>query len=227
MDDLTIIYITAGQISNSFAHAVRKQLARSAREIPIISISKTPLKFGRNLVSNYPISHIGIYQDALIGARLAETKYIAIAEDDVLYAPEHFKKRSSPGVFAYNVSCWSIFTWVEPAIFTHKLMGRRNHGMLICERDLYIKAMEERFAKYPDPSKVNLSIWAEPGKYERHLGVKEYPTESFYTNPTNIMFFHEQGLSFSGLGTRKRLGELRAWDIPYWGEAKNIRRLFK
>ncbi len=174
---------------------------------------------------NLERSHWNIYRQALIGAKEAKTKYIALCEDDVLYTAEHFKHIPKEGKFAYNLGAWSIFTWGEP-MFTHKGTVRRNLNSLICERELFIEAMEERFAKYPDPTDKIKDIWADPSKYERQLGVTVREAEEYYSNPPNIKFSHQTELSYNGLGERKRVGEFRAYTIPYWGEAKQIRKMY-
>lgn len=223
--DLTIVYYTANEISDHFAMNTRFQLLRAAGyDAKIISVSKQPMNLGKNIVVDSPRSHINIYRQALIGAKGAKTKYIALCEDDVLYSPKHFDYRPSPGKFAYNYGYWNIYTW-KPELYSWK--GRKNLGQLICERDLFIEAMEERFAAHPDDSKIDLGVWAEPGKYERQLGVTIRETEEFYTNPPNIAFSHESALSFAGLGTRKRLGELRATDLPYWGKAEELAKIYR
>jgi hypothetical protein len=226
MSDLTVIYITANEIPPGFNSSVIAYLSIAiGKDTPFISVSKKLLVFTNNIVVDIPRSHVNIYRQALIGVKAAETKYIAIAEDDIFYSPEHFKKRPTrPNVFAYNIACWSIYTWSKPPIFSYT--GRRNHGMLICERDLYIKAMEERFAKFTDDSQIDNSIWAEPGKYERQLGVTVQESEVFYTDPACVMFSHPQGLSHNTLGERKRLAPIRAYEIPHWGRAEEVVKLY-
>lgn len=239
MNDLTVIYLTANEISDWFAENTRGHLIDAIGKSSLIVVSKKPIGaevFQRkeldlsarylNIVTEEGRSHVGIYRDALRAASLASTQYIAIAEDDVLYSREHFKKRPTrPDVFAYNVACWSIYAWSNPPIFSYT--GRRNHGMLICERELYVKAFTERFEKFPDESHINNAIWAEPGKYESQLGVKVQQTEVFYTDPANIMFTHPQGLSFNTLGMKKRLAPIRAYEIPYWGRAEEVLKLYE
>jgi hypothetical protein len=182
------------------------------------------MDYENNIVVDTPRSHISIYRDALVGVQAAQTKYVALCEDDVLYSPEHFKRRPSDGVFAYNLGFWNLQTWDTP-MYTHKGRNRINLHALICDRDLFIKAMEERFEKFPAGS--DPAIWAEPGKYERNLGVSEQSIETFYTNPPNIVFNHQTALSFGHLGTRKRLGEFRATELPYWGKAGKIRKIYE
>lgn len=232
MNDLTVIYLTANEISDKFfQNTYGIFIGALPLGVGVIFVSKKSVKdtlrIGNieNIITDNKRSHVGIYRDALLGAKAAKTKYIAFVEDDVLYSPEHFKKRPSEGKFAYNTACWSIYTWSKPPIFSYT--GRRNFGQLICERDLFIAAMEERFEKYPTNDMVNNAIWAEPGKYESQLGVKVQETETFYTDPANIMFTHPEGLSMNTLGMRKRLAPIRAFEIPYWGRADKIVKLYE
>ena len=219
MSDLTILYYTANKIPLKFATRLR-QIIKDGSKDDIVSVSKQPIDFGDNHISPYRTSHVGVYKDILLGARFVKTKYVALAEDDTVYSPAHFKFRPKDGHFAYNLGFWSIFTWVSPAVFSFKT--RRNNSNLICETKILIDTLSERLQKHPDEEKADLSIWGEPGRYEGHLGIKEYPTQNFYTTPANIMFSHEDGLQFKGLGTRKKLGDVRATSIPYWGGANKI-----
>lgn len=222
ISELTIVFYTANVIPDIFANTVRTKLLESSDGARIITVSLKPMGFDDSIVVHLPRHHLSIYKQALIGAKEAKTKYIALCEDDVLYSPEHFKHRPQPGRFAYNLGHWNIYTWMKKPVFSWK--GRRNLGQLICERDLFIEAMEERFSKHDDD--VDISIWAEPGKYESKLGVTQRQCEEFWTNPPNVAFSHETALSFTNLGTRKRLGELRATEIPYWGTATEVRSMY-
>lgn len=203
---------------------IQKQIVESAPDVPIISVSHKPIGFGENIVVALPRHHLSIYKQALVGAREAKTKYIALCEDDVLYSPEHFKLRPKPRKFGYNLGTWNLFTWGIP-LFNHK--ERRNMSGLICERELFIEAMEERFGRWPNENDIDLSYWAEPTKYEKYLKVTVREPEFFYTNPPNIVFTHQTALSYDNLGERKKLGDIRALSIPFWGDASNIRSLYE
>lgn len=226
-NDLTIIYYTSNSISREFAQNTREHFLIAAQDYPIICVSHRKTNLGdmsENIVVNLPRHHLSIYKQALIGAENARTKYIAMAEDDVLYSPEHFNHRPTDGKFAYNVANWAVYTW-NPSVYSWK--GRRNLFALICERDLFIDAMCERFEKWPHDEDIDIGVWAEPGKYERHLGVTVRESEEFWTNPPNVQFSHYEALSFGGLGTRKRIGDLQAYDIPHWGTIRETAKLYK
>jgi len=226
MSDISIVFYTANVIPESFANKIRDNLLKVKRDAPLISVSHKPMDFGTNIVVDFKRHHLNIYRQALIGAKAATTKYIALAEDDILYSEDHFKYRPKSGVFAYNMSVWTTYTWSNPPMFSYK--DRRNLSMLISERDLFINAMNERFEKHPDDDNINLGHWAEPGKYEGpgHLNVRENLTEKFYTDVPNIAFSHETALSYNNLGKRKKLGYLKAIEIPYWGRAEELIKIY-
>lgn len=224
-NDLTIIYYTANRLNPKFFENTWNALMTAKSDIPMVVVSQVPMPVENNIVLNFVPSHLNIYRQALIGAKKATTKYIALCEDDILYSYDHFKFRPTSGKFAYNMCLWGIFTWVKPPLFNYK--GRRNLSQLICERELFIEAMEERFAQVTDDDKVNIGKWAEPGKYEKLLGVTERESEEFYSDIPNIMFSHKEALGYLNLGEKKRMGKLRATALPYWGEAEKIIQLYE
>lgn len=228
-NNLTIVYYTANFISKKFMQNIQKQLVKVAGGLPIVSVSQKPINFGENIcVGSIGRTHINIWREAYIGAKEAKTKYIALAEDDVLYSPGYFTCHTpTPGVFAYNQNVWRLYTWVKPAIFSY--LDIVNMNGLICERDFFVEAMEERFTKWPDDSKINLEYWGEPGKYEDEEGldVTVRETEEFWSPISNIAFSHETALSFLHLGKRKKLGFLQSYEVPYWGRAEEIMKLYE
>lgn len=225
-NDITIVYYTANKIGHSFAESTRKILLEASHGFPIVSVSQQKIDFGHNIcVGDIGQNTLNIYRQALIGAKEAKTEYIGLAEDDVLYSPDHFMcYRPDPGVFAYNMNMWVIYTWTRPPIFSYK--GRRNLYALICHREDFIRTMEERFAKYPDGTGFHAGHWGEPGKYERSLGVQVNPTEEFHSEISGIAFSHDKAVSFQGLGTRKAHGSERRDFLPYWGAASAILQLY-
>jgi len=221
MKDLTIIYYTANYINDHFFKETKKQLLLSKKDIPLISVSQKPMDLGENIcVGDIGRSHVNIFKQALIGAKKANTKYVAMAEDDVLYSPEHFNFRPKKTNFAYNVSKWSIFTWSEPPVFSFK--NRLVINSLIANRKAFIEAIEERLNKFGDNPKFNGYSWGEPGRKEKELGLKINKTEIFYSEIPNIVFSHPEAVGYGHLGKKKRKGFPRLKELPYWGSAKDV-----
>lgn len=227
MPNLTIIYYTANRISDYFADACRRQLLKAIGDTPLISLSKKPINFGTNIVdSDSESSAITIYKVILNGAKMAKTKYIALAEDDALYPEEHFTTFLPPeDTFAYNMSRWSIYSWSVPPIFS--LKRREILATMIAPREALIENIEARFAHFPDTSKIPSGYMVEPGRgLDRRLGAPPAKKIDFYSKVPVIVFSHETALGFASLGKRKALGELRAIEIPYWGTAERVMKDF-
>ena len=100
-------------------------------------------------------------------------------------------------------------------------------NQLIAPRKMLQEAMEERFAKYPDESKIKLKYWGDPGRYEKYLGVTERPTDTFMCTNPSIVFTHPKAYGYEyNHGMRKRLGDLRIIEIPFWGKAEDMMRYY-
>jgi len=224
MRDLTIIYYTANFISEKFAKKLRKQLKIAAGELPIVSISKKPINLGLNIPDETKErSVINVYKAILKASKEAKTKFVALAEDDTLYSPGHFYTfLPPPDTFAYNLTRWSIYTWSRPPFFSIKF--RRILATLIAPRKLLIDAIEERFAKYPDTSKIPLKWFGEPGRNlcEQKLGVTQRKVQDFYSYDPVVVFSHPHSFGFEFQGTHKRANAIRAIELPYWGRAEEV-----
>lgn len=200
-------------------------LIKAADSAPIISISRKPMDLGTNLIQTHPRSLSNIYWELLRGAKLATTKYIGVAEDDTLYNSEHFSYRPKGARIAYNMNHWSLFTWGEPV---YNWRNRRGNYSMIGEREEVVEALEERFAKYPDGTPDRIT--GEIGRHmvERNMGITLRNVEEFYTTISIINFNHDEVASdVLQRNHRKRMGLIRAYDIPYWGKSKDLVQRFK
>src|SRR3989338_4917546 len=148
MIDLTIIYYTSNYLDDHnpyFLANTKKQLLEAVGNLPVISVSQKPIDLGTNIcLGDIGRSHLNIFRQILVGAKAAKTKYVAMAEDDILYSCDHFHTYlPEKDKFAYNMSKWSIYTWTKPPTFSFK--ARLVVNSLIAKRDMLVEAMEERF----------------------------------------------------------------------------------
>jgi hypothetical protein len=228
MSDITIIYISANVISDRFAKSIQSHLYHTASGgAPIISVTHKPIDFGHNIcVGVVERSARNIYRQMLAGALYADTPYVGIAEDDVLYGKDHFTVYRPPmDTFAYNVHKWSLYTWTDPPMYSfHK---RKNNTSLIAPRELLIEAIDERYNKWPDDDDYPVKYWGEVGRFDAKLGVTVRKTVEFWSHYPNVVFSHEDALGFGYLGTRKRHGYLRAYDVYPWGKARDVVRIWE
>lgn len=141
----TIIYYTDNSLDEKFADRVRQLLVKSAEGKPIISISQKPIDLGRNIcIGDIGRSHLSIYKQLLAGGECADTDYIALAEHDCLYTPEHFGWiPPQKDVFFYNINQW-FAQWNKRNKGEYSYFRRKALSQLICGREIFIKAVREK-----------------------------------------------------------------------------------
>ena len=126
--------------------------------------------------------------------------------------------------FAYNMTRWSLFTWRwdKPFYFYKQ---RAANCALVAPRELTIKALEERFDRYPDGLPWRDANELGTSRYQGEYDKRDYQT--FYTHHPVLQFQHD----FSSVDRlqrkrRKKPWPVQAFDIPYWGRAEKMRGRF-
>jgi hypothetical protein len=219
--DLTVIYLTASQISQKFAEFQRRTLMEAIGETPLISVSREPLQFGDiQLLDTEPRSLSNIYLQMLRAAKIATTPYIATAEDDTLYHRYHFEfHRPKSDIFAYDQNRFALFTWGEPM---YHWRNRKSNCSLIAPRELLIEALEERFAKWPNGTPHDITGEVGRNMVERNLGITIRKSEEVFCKVSLIQVNHEAASEERQRNHRKSYGPIRAYDVPHWGRAEDL-----
>jgi len=229
MVDLTIIYLTLNALPDKWYKFAIEHLVKAAGNFPIISISRVPMDLGTNLIQTEPKSYWNIYMQLLRGSLLAETDYVANAEDDTLYTKEHFAHFRPPkDKVSYDMSRWCLFTWDN----MYCMRQRVNNAMMIAPRELLIEALTERKNRWPNGYRHD-SLVGEVGRpiVEQNLRVTKREAVQWYCyNPVvqlnHPMNTHGQNARISGRPMVKKHGQMKAYDIPYWGKATDILRYY-
>lgn len=219
-NDLTIIYLTASLIPENFANFQRKTLVDSIGGAPIISVSRKPISFGKNILDDGVKCTDNIYRQMLRAAKLATTPFIAIAEDDTLYNSDHFIFYRPPAdTFAYNKNRLALFTWGKPM---YNWRNRKSNCTLIAPRELLVASLTERFAKWPKqiPDKIVGELGR--GRVEKNLGVTQRKSIEVFSDISVIQYNHNFASENAQRAHRKKPGPIRAYDIPYWGKAEDL-----
>lgn len=242
MTDLSIIYYTSNHLDTTnpyFLENTKKQLLKAADGLPIVIVSQKPTMFGENstnvCVGDIGRSHLNIYRQILAGCKAAKTAFVAMAEDDILYSWEHFHSDDylpKGDVFMYDMNKLSLFTWTKPPLFSFR-HNRKVVNQLIAPRQMLIDAMEERFTRLEVlksqgvPEEKIIKNWGDPGRYENLLGVTVRATDDFMCTCPSIVFSHEYAYGYEfNQGKKKRLGDLRIIEVPYWGRAEDCLKLY-
>lgn len=227
MKDITIIFLTVNKVPQKWAEYQKEVLLKAIGDTPVITIARDKLDWGSlNLVQTQKPSVSNIYRQVLNGCRYAQTRYIGIAEDDTLYSEDHFKARPPQGRFLYNMSRWGVLTWKEEPRFFHR--HRESNSAMICERDLAIQCLEERYAKHPGDSGEFAAGELGKEKVQRRLGLPRYKTARWHSWYPIVNMHHTNAIDVLEQEKRKTESKsLIAHEIPMWGRAENLVKKFK
>ena len=221
MKDITIVFYTLNKLPGWWQKYHREMLLDSADGAPIISISKEPMDLGLNVIQKEKPSMSNIYWQILRGCKLAETPFVAIAEDDTLYPPSHFKFRPQRGAVAYNRNRWALFTWGKPYYF---LKQRSGNCVCVADRQVMVDALEERFDKFPDGLPTTMEVAG--NIKERQYGLVKRKHMKFWTTESVVNLNHIYSHNDVERRKKKKPKPIRAYDIPYWGRADKIRKIY-
>ena len=220
MSDLTIIYLTFNEHPEFWTQFHQQKLFDAIGDFPLITVTNKPLGLLGKEIIQTEYSHHNMYLKILEATELAETPYVAIAESDVLYHPEHFKFYRPPkDAVAYDMSKWNLFTW-EPV---YNMRRRIINSTLIAPRWYLIEALRERYRGniLCPPERVG-----EVGRHihEKALGITLRNAIEVWCPYPSVIVDHPNGIGYKQAHnpTRKRLGEIQAYDIPYWGKAEEL-----
>jgi hypothetical protein len=234
MPDLTVIYTTANRMPQKWVDFHMEHLVAAIKDYPVIAVSSEPIDLGlgeRKLIQEIPYGGWSTYCMWNRAAKLADTKFVAIAEDDSLYHPWHFYKyfkefKPNLDEAVYDMSRWTVMTWFkEKAVFS--MLRRLGGFMMICPRDLLIEALDEREGKFPNGFKRPGEIGREDS--ELRMGVTRRKHVEWYCKMPSITLAHTLGVSPTYLGPtgkKRKEGEMKAIEIPYWGKAADIAAIF-
>lgn len=222
--DLTIIFLTANEHPESFTAYHKKILFDAIGDYPLVTSSRESKSFynGINILQKEPPSHLAMYRQLLEAAKLANTPYVAVAESDTLYPAEHFNFYRPPlDAVAYDMSLWRLYTWL-PEYFS--LKRRINNCTMIAGREYLIDALQERFDK-------NSPYAGEIGRNDmgNNYGLTHRNSVQVWCHIPTIQINHPNGLAYKNAShpTRKRPGEIKAIEIPFWGRVENIAKEYK
>jgi len=227
-DDITILYITASEVPKSWSDFQIGHLLKSVGNAPIISISRKPMNLGINLLDTEQKRYWNIYTQMLRGSLLATTPFVAMAEDDTLYTPEHFTAFRPPlDAVSYDRARWSLFAWDN----MYCMRQRVSNCSLIAPREYLIEALTERQNKYPNGNTYVGEVGR--SKVEHILKVTVRNCVEWYCHNPIVQLNHDAGTDngsygiVNGVHLIKKHGQMKAYDIPYWGKATEIIKKYK
>ena len=239
----TVIYITNNVLDETIDKVCQKNILEATKGLRLISVSQEPMDFGENIcVGKLPTSSLSLNIQMMEGLKRVKTDYVAIAEADCLYTPEHFQFEPPDDSFWYNSNCWVLqyYSSYKPELngMFSIFPKRKANSQLICKTDMMIKATQERIDMMSDP------IWLERyplgrigeaglmterqvkrlavGSKVAHIRdqlleyINKYKGCNFKTKLSNLDIRHQTNL------TKNRRGYKRRYELEYWGTINDV-----
>lgn len=228
MKDITAIFLTVNKVPEHWRLFHREHLLKAIKGHYLITVSRKPMPDmpGKNILQDEKICASNVYRQMLRAAKLVETPYLAVVEDDSLYPPDHFNEfRPGENTFGYNMHRWSMYEWHKRPMYSWR--DRISNLTLIAPTLLTIKALEERFLKFPDGLPDHQTGELGKNRINTKLGLSEFPVKMWNSTNAVINVNHQYSMDDMEIRKVKRPGPLRAYDIPYWGKAEDILKHFK
>jgi len=225
-----IVYYTHGQCEASILTAVRAQLDRARGEIPVVSVSLTPLSWptrnGNNIVLTLPPSILTMFKQQLAGLQALKTDIAFCCEHDVLYHASHFAfTPPRPDIYYFNLHVWAVDAADGKALYYD---GMKMTSGLVAYREILVEHYTKKIAWVEEVGKFSRrNMGFEPGKKVSKGRIGDYDWAAFRSECPNVDIKHGQNI------TRKRftIEEYQSrrllkasWQlkdrVPTWGRTK-------
>jgi hypothetical protein len=187
MNDLTIIYYTDDSVDEPLKSKVVNKI--ESFNLPLVKVYN----------DGAPRSFSQIYKNILKGLESVETKYVGLAEHDVIYEKEHFEFiPPEDDIFYYNTN----HIIVQEYDYLKPIGDRKTLSQLICNKDLLLKAIKHRIEHNYEPKK-GLAGACEFGV------IDNYHSQAFRTKKPNYDYRTKN--SFTGKKKGKRIPPPGRW----------------
>jgi len=201
MDDLTVVYFTSNREDPEFERRIQETLFKTINGLPLISVSQKPIDFGYNIcIGDIGASPENILKQILIGAEKANTKYVALTQDDFLFPPDYFNFRPfDDETFYYPEEVYLI--WQGRGTFWRKHLREL---LSITNRIHLIKIITEIINNMPGHISNRVKRLTKQGWFKT-----EYPVITFKT---------KNGLHWRSSFSKKHFKS----ELPYWGTGNEL-----
>lgn len=170
-----IIYYTDNRLKEPIVSTVQKKILEA--DLPIVSVSQKPMKFGKNFVINAPPGYLTMIKQITMALEESKEKYVFFCEHDCLYPNSHFDfLPENDNVYYYNANVWRWKYGSSTAITYDRLISLSG---LCVNRELALSQYKERLEKIHKMNyhrdKTHEPLWArrwgyEPGTKKRRRG---------------------------------------------------------
>ncbi len=230
-----VVYYTHGVGDPVILKACRKQILRGIKEKHIISVSLSPLQFGKNVVLSNEPGYLTMARQILAGLETSKADVVFFCEHDILYHPSHFDfVPPREDQIYYNTNVWRVRYPDGHALFCNDL---KQLSGLCGWRETLIKHYQERVRLLEEAYKQMTTeefnryvrqMGFEPGTHRRPERVDDLTSDFYQSKFPNIDIRLETSLTPSRwrkdqfVNERFTQGWTEANEVPGWGKTADL-----
>jgi len=231
-----VVYYTHGVGDPKILEACRNQIKKGIKEKHIVSVSLSPLKFGKNIVLDLNPGYLTMAKQILTGLENSTADVIFFCEHDVLYHPIHFDfVPPRKDVIYYNTNVWRSRWEDGHSLYCNNLQQLSG---LCAYRETLIEHYRKRVARLKayfnnkisdeDFSHFVRAMGFEPGTHNRPEKVDDLTADSYQSDFPNIDIRHDLNTTPSRWNKDQFRNErfTDGWtereELPVWGSVREI-----
>jgi len=163
----SIIYYTDNSVADPIFSIVQKQILKA--NLPVLSVSLSPIRFGKNIVLHLPANIVSMIKQIIKGLEESTSTYVFFCEHDVLYPVSHFDFTPlTDTIFYYNANVWRWNYPTNVAITYDRLISLSG---LCVNRELALLHYRKRLKKIEEmhwdlDTRKHEPAWARKWGYE-------------------------------------------------------------
>lgn len=219
MPETTVVYYTHNRELPAFEWKIQCCIMEEKGDLPIVSVSQKPIIFGNNIcIGEQGANSLNTWRQILIGCQAAKTKYICLAESDILHHSSYFSFIPERDDIFYVARRFYIL-----------FAGRgKNHSYFLKDpSDTNIVVGREYFISRLEYFLEGRPMWQKESDYEHNA----FPDHRLFSEVghrvlvdfpvSTVTFKTDQGMHRKSPHHR---GGVR--DLPYWGNCKTLYERF-
>jgi len=218
-----IVYYTNNRCQERLAKAVRLNLRRWCKDMPIVSVSQYPLDFGKNITVPYESSILSMFKQNLVGVEASEADIIFFAEHDIFYHPTHFDfTPQRTDTYYYNTNVWAVDDDSGQCLYYD---GMKMVSGLVAHREILIEHYRKKIERVEREGFSHRKIGFEPGKKVSKGRHDDYDWNIFRSERPNVDIKGSHNITrkrFKLEDYRSRRHIAPSWtladSVPYWGK---------
>lgn len=219
-----IIYYTDSQLDPALLSACQQQIKQSVNGHEIISVSLSPLDFGRNITLEKVRGYQTMFEQILAGLEASTADIIFLNEHDCLYHKSHYDfTPPDPDKIYYNSNVWHLRTSDGHAVY----YDAKRTSQLCAYRDVLLEHYRKR-VEVVKRDGFSRKIGFEPGSHHRAERIDNLKSEYWRSDIPNIDIKHGKNLTEARWSPDKFRDKRNCqnWQegdtIPGWGATSQI-----